>query len=163
MKKLRIYKSYVGDNNHRAQIHLNGHKNIEQMICDVNSENSHLSKELIFEVLNLFDNKVIDAIRQGFIVDTGLVIMYPILQTASANHSQKSEHYSVNTHLLESYKLRSALSSIDLHLDNHLIPSVKKMEVAVNHSFVVESQNPDGLSNVSDKSTENIFKDWLFS
>ena len=99
-----------------AQVILNGKYGVSEIIDTILGENPKLNKETAMELINTFNQKIVELIVSGNQVNTGLVTVSPIIKGSLHNKMWNPTINRVDVNITQGFELSKALIETNIEM-----------------------------------------------
>lgn len=101
---------------YKAQVIVNGNLGLTEIIDELLKENTDVNRESALNIINAFNRKAAELVVSGYIVNTGLVSLSPVIKNSFYGKKWNPNINSIDVSFSQGYELRKALNDTDIEL-----------------------------------------------
>lgn len=149
---------------YNAQVVVNGNLGIVEVIDELLKENVDMNREQILNIMTAFNRKASELVVSGFNVNTGLVILSPIIKGPFYEKKWNSNINSVDVSFKPGYALNKALNDTDIQILEEHGEVFESINQSTESSSINENQsNNDSwlLNSTQEPACGMAFRRWL--
>ncbi len=87
-----------------------GSVSIAEIVAELKKEGMEIKEETVIDIVSRFNRKSTELVLQGYVVNTGLVIMRPAIKGAFRDRTWDKDKHSVYVNVNQGAELRKAIS-----------------------------------------------------